>query len=50
MSLELYVAYVVACIVIVLIPGPTVTLIIASSIRRGTRAGLANAEIGRAHV
>ncbi|WP_406873387.1 LysE family translocator [Aminobacter sp. P9b] len=42
MSLELYVAYVVACIVIVLIPGPTVTLIIASSIRHGTRAGLAN--------
>jgi len=43
MSLELYAAYVVACIVIVLIPGPTVTLIIASSIRHGTRAGLANA-------
>ncbi|GAA4126692.1 LysE family translocator [Aminobacter aganoensis] len=42
MSFELYAAYVVACIVIVLIPGPTVTLIIASSIRHGTRAGLAN--------
>lgn len=42
MSLELYVAYVVACIVIVLVPGPTVTLIIASSMRHGTRAGLAN--------
>ncbi|TIU77655.1 MAG: LysE family translocator, partial [Mesorhizobium sp.] len=27
MSLELYAAYVVACIVIVLVPGPTVTLI-----------------------
>lgn len=43
MSLELYAAYVVACIVIVLIPGPTVTLIIASSMRHGTRAGLLNA-------
>lgn len=42
MSLELYAAYVVACIVIVLVPGPTVTLIIASSIRHGTRAGLLN--------
>ncbi|TIR63275.1 MAG: LysE family translocator, partial [Mesorhizobium sp.] len=42
MSLELYAAYVVACIVIVLVPGPTVTLIIANSIRHGSRAGLAN--------
>jgi len=42
MSLTLYAAYVVACIVIVLVPGPTVTLIIANSIRHGTRAGLAN--------
>lgn len=42
MSLELYAAYVAACIVIILVPGPTVTLIIASSIRHGTRAGLLN--------
>lgn len=42
MSPSLYAAYVVACIVIVLVPGPTVTLIIANSIRHGTRAGLAN--------
>lgn len=42
MSLELYAAYVVACIVIVLVPGPTVTLIVASSIRHGSRAGLLN--------
>lgn len=42
MSLEVYAAYVVACIVIILIPGPTVTLIIATSMRHGTRAGLAN--------
>lgn len=42
MSLELYATYVVPCIVIVLVPGPTVTLIIANSIRHGSRAGLAN--------
>ncbi|MET0598255.1 MAG: LysE family translocator [Mesorhizobium sp.] len=42
MSLELYVAFAIACLVIVLVPGPTVTLIIASSMRHGTRAGLLN--------
>lgn len=42
MSLEVYIAYAVACLVIVLVPGPTVTLIIASSMRHGTRAGLLN--------
>ncbi len=42
MSLEVYAAYVLACIVIILVPGPTVTLIIASSMRHGTRAGLLN--------
>lgn len=42
MSLELYAAYLVACIVIIMVPGPTVTLIIASSMRHGVRAGLAN--------
>ena len=31
MSLELYVAYVVACLVIIMVPGPTVTLITASA-------------------
>ena len=35
-------AYVVACLVISIVPGPTVTLIIATSMRHGTRAGLAN--------
>lgn len=43
MSLELYAAYLVACLVIVIVPGPTVTLIIANSVRHGTRAGLMNA-------
>src|SRR5260221_9947210 len=42
MSLELYAAYLLACLIVVLVPGPTVTLIIANSIRHGTRAGLAN--------
>lgn len=42
MSIELYAAYVAACIVIIMVPGPTVTLIIASSMRHGARAGLAN--------
>ena len=42
MSLELYAAYLAACIVIIMAPGPTVTLIIASSMRHGVRAGLAN--------
>src|SRR6266851_3129316 len=42
MSLELYAAYLVACLVIVIVPGPTVTPIIANSLRHGTRAGLLN--------
>jgi homoserine/homoserine lactone efflux protein len=42
MSLELYAAYLVACVVIVIVPGPTVTLIVANSLRHGTRAGLLN--------
>jgi threonine/homoserine/homoserine lactone efflux protein len=42
MSLELYAAYLLACLIVVLVPGPTVTLIIANSIRHGTRAGLLN--------
>jgi threonine/homoserine/homoserine lactone efflux protein len=42
MSLELFAAYLVACFVIVIVPGPTVTLIIANSLRHGTRAGFLN--------
>ena len=42
MSLELYVAYVLACVVIVIVPGPIVTLVVANSIAHGTRAGLIN--------
>jgi homoserine/homoserine lactone efflux protein len=42
MTLEVYLAYVLACAVITLIPGPTVTVIIANSLAHGTRAGLLN--------
>src|SRR5690242_15106125 len=42
MSFEVYLAYVLACILITIIPGPTVTLIIANSLTHGTRAGLLN--------
>ncbi|MGH8668753.1 MAG: LysE family translocator [Burkholderiales bacterium] len=42
MTLELYLAYVVACVLIAVIPGPTVTVIVANSLKHGTRAGLLN--------
>jgi threonine/homoserine/homoserine lactone efflux protein len=42
MSIELYLAYVLACFVITIIPGPTVTLIVANSLTHGARAGLIN--------
>ena len=42
MSLHLYLAFVAACIVLVIVPGPTVTLVVANSLRHGTRAGLLN--------
>src|SRR5258708_34589889 len=42
MSLHIYLAYVAACILITIIPVPTVTLIIANSLTQGTRAGLLN--------
>jgi homoserine/homoserine lactone efflux protein len=42
MSLEVYLAYVAACAIITLIPGPTVTVIVANSLAHGTRAGLLN--------
>ena len=42
MTIEVYLTYVVACAVITLIPGPTVTVIVANSLAHGTRAGLLN--------
>jgi homoserine/homoserine lactone efflux protein len=42
MTLEIYLAYIAACFLIAVIPGPTVTVIIANSLAHGTRAGLLN--------
>lgn len=42
MSLQLYLAYVAACIALALLPGPVVTLIIGNGLRHGTRAALTN--------
>ena len=42
MSLQLYIAFVVACITLALLPGPIVTLVIANGLRYGTRAALTN--------
>ena len=42
MSPETYLAYLVACVAIIIIPGPNVTLIIANGLTHGTRAGLLN--------
>ncbi|MEJ8573284.1 LysE family translocator [Microbaculum marinum] len=42
MTLEIYLAFVAACVLIVIVPGPTVTVIIANSLSYGTRAGLLN--------
>jgi len=42
MSPEVYLAYVVACALVAVLPGPTVTLIVANSLSHGTRAGLLN--------
>jgi len=39
---ELYAAYVLACAAVAIVPGPSVTVIIANSLRHGTRAGLLN--------
>jgi threonine/homoserine/homoserine lactone efflux protein len=42
MSLQVYLAFVAACIALALIPGPVVTLVIANGLRHGTRAALTN--------
>ena len=41
-ELNTYLAYIAACAAIVIVPGPTVTLIFANSLRSGTSAGLMN--------
>lgn len=42
MTLEAYIAFCVAAIAIVIVPGPTVTVVIANSLKFGQRAGLLN--------
>jgi threonine/homoserine/homoserine lactone efflux protein len=42
MSLQIYLAFVAACIALALLPGPFVTLVIANGLRHGTRAALTN--------
>jgi len=40
MSLQLYLAYIAACVVVTIVPGPNVTLIFATGLRHGARAAL----------
>jgi homoserine/homoserine lactone efflux protein len=41
-ALDVYLAYIVTCVVIAVVPGPTVTVIVANSLAHGARAGLLN--------
>lgn len=41
-DLALWLAFLAACVAVVIVPGPTVTVIIANSLRYGSGAGLAN--------
>src|SRR5580658_132344 len=53
MSLQVYLAFVAACIALALLPGPMVTLVIANGLRHGSRAALTNiagAQLGLAIV
>jgi threonine/homoserine/homoserine lactone efflux protein len=42
MSLSVYLAFLLACLVVIVVPGPSVTLIVANSLRHGRRAGMLN--------
>jgi threonine/homoserine/homoserine lactone efflux protein len=42
MSLQLYFAFVAACVALALLPGPIVTMVIGNGLRYGTRAALTN--------
>ncbi|QPC41658.1 LysE family translocator [Kaustia mangrovi] len=42
MSLDVYLTFALASALIIVVPGPTVTVIIANSVGHGTRAGLLN--------
>lgn len=39
---ELYVSYIAACLAMLVTPGPMVSLIVANSLKHGTRAGILN--------
>lgn len=41
-SIDIYLAYVAACFVVSIIPGPSVTVVVSNSLTHGTRAGLLN--------
>jgi len=42
MEIEQFLYYSFACFVVVIVPGPTVSLIIANTLSSGTRAGILN--------
>ncbi len=42
MELEILLYYIFACFILVIVPGPTVSLIIANTLSSGTRAGILN--------
>ena len=42
MGIEQITYYCLACFIVVIVPGPTVTLIIANTLSFGTRAGVLN--------
>lgn len=42
MTIEVYIAYVLACAILSIVPGPNVTIIVANSLRGGIRAGMAS--------
>src|SRR4051794_15285431 len=42
MSIQVYLAFVAACIALAFLPGPVVTLVIANGLRHGARAALIN--------
>ena len=42
MPLSAFLAFLLACVAVMVVPGPAVTLIVANSLRHGRRAGLLN--------
>ncbi len=42
MTIETFLAYVLACAILSIVPGPNVTVIVANSLRGGIRAGMAS--------